>query len=79
MDFDAACGCVLSPEREDLPPCAACDACEAHCLCCCERCGTPLHALDDCPACLQEPDMGDDVDHTEGVLGDLDEQVREWS
>ena len=59
MEFKAACGHILSPEREDLSPCPACDCCQACCAC--------------------EPDMGDAVDHTAGVLGDLDEQVRELS
>jgi hypothetical protein len=59
MDFDAACGCTLSPEREDLSPCTQCDCCEAHCTCTCESCGAELHALDDCEACLQEVPMRD--------------------
>lgn len=75
----AACRCILSPEHDNMPPCPVCDGCEDHCACTCDVCGTALHAIDDCLDCLQEPDMGDDVDHTAGVLGDLDEQVRELS
>jgi hypothetical protein len=73
----AACGCILSPELDTMPPCTVCDGCEQHCACTCDACGTALHAMDDCLACLQEPEWNDDVDHTEGVLGDLDEQWRE--
>jgi hypothetical protein len=35
--------------------------------------------MDDCLACLQEPEYHDDVDSTKGVLGDLGEQWRELS
>lgn len=75
----AACGCILSPARDDLPPCSVCDGCQDHCACTCDVCGKPLHAMDDCLACLQEPEYHDDVDSTKGVLGDLGEQWRELS
>jgi hypothetical protein len=75
----AACGCILSPELGTMPPCTVCDGCEDHYACTCDVCREPLHAMDDCLACLQEPEWNDAIDHAHGVLGDLGEQVRELS
>lgn len=75
----AACNCTLSEARNDYPPCPDCGACEDCCKCACIVCGAALHAMDDCLACLEAADTGDDVDHTQDVLGDLCEQVRELS
>jgi hypothetical protein len=41
----AVCGCVISDDLGNLPPCVECDRCEEHCPCVCERCGEPLHAM----------------------------------
>ena len=29
----AACGCMIGPDANDLPPCEVCDRCENHCAC----------------------------------------------
>lgn len=53
-DIQAACGCILNSDRDDMPPCIECDMCEAHCACTCHDCGANLHAFDNCMTCLEE-------------------------
>ena len=49
--IEVACGHLLCEEMNDTPPCPICDRCDACCRCSCPRCGTAVHAAEECPAC----------------------------
>jgi hypothetical protein len=51
LEVAAACGHLLSPERDDLPPCDGCARCDRCCGCGrCPRCGERWYLGCTCPA-----------------------------